>query len=244
MRRRTAEFARTRNPSCRVPCRGVLAGKKSSRYISVAQTTENETPSLKIKKFGESDGKPATEKALRYIHVTRTCQNAHPFENFTFCKRLVRGIHSPGNALRSFACTRLYEQRSAGKRNSASGPQTSLNRYKRRFRQGVHDRKPPKDTVCDTSGIQSQMRGQAIAAHGYPALCSFQRVVQYIGPPFRDREKDCRKSCEQGNKKEPHEQRLRENPNTCSHGPGSLSFGKPAPDHSLFAIQLWIVCWL
>ena len=139
---------------------------------------------------------------------------------------------------------RLYEQQRAGQRNSASGPQTSLNRYKRRFRQGVHDRKSPKDTVCDTPGIQSKMPSQAIAAHGYAALCSFQRVVQYIGPPFRDREKDCRKSCEQGNKKEPHEQRLRENPNTCSHGPGSLSFGKPAPDHSLFAIKLWIVCWL
>ena len=104
--------------------------------------------------------------------------------------------------------------------------------------------KSPKDTVCDTPSIQSERRGQAIAAHGYPALCSFQRVIQYIGPPFRDREKDCRKPCEQGNKKEPHEQRLRENPNTCSHGPGSLSFGKPAPDHSLFTIQLWIVCWL
>ena len=129
-------------------------GKKSSRYISVAQTTENETPSLKIKKFGESDGKPATEKALRYIHVTRTCQNAHPFENFTFCKRLVRRIYSPGNIFRSLDYTRLYEQQRAGQRNSASGPQTSLNRYKRRFRQGVHDRKPPKDTVCDTPSIQ------------------------------------------------------------------------------------------
>lgn len=150
----------------------------------------------------------------------------------------MRRIHSPGNALRSFACTRLYEQQRAGQRNSASGPQTSQNRRKRRSRQGVPDRKPSKDTACDTPSIQSQMRGQAIAAHGYPALCSFQWVIQYIGPPFRDREKDCRKPCEQGNKKEPHEQRLRENPNTCSHGPGSLSFGKPAPDHSLFAIQL------
>lgn len=186
----------------------------------------------------------AVEKSPHYIHVTRTCQNAHPFENFTFCKRLVRRIHSPKNALRPFACTRLYEQRRAGQRNSASGPQTSQNRHKRRFRQGIPDRKPPKDTACDTPGIQSKMPSQAIAAHGYAALCSFQRVVQYIGLPFRDREKDCRKPCEQGNKKEPHEQRLRENPNTCSHGPGSLSFGKPAPDHSLFAIQLWIVCWL
>ncbi len=82
------------------------------------------------------------------------------------------------------------------------------------------------------------MRGQVIAGHGYPALCSLQRV---IGLPFRGREEDCRKLCEQGNKKEPHEQRLRENPNTCSHGPGNLGFEKPAPDHSLFAIQLWIV---
>ena len=143
----------------------------------------------------------AVEKSPHYIHVTRTCQNAHPFENFTFCKRLVRRIHSPGNALRSFACTRLYEQRSAGQRNSASGPQTSQNRRKRRSRQGVPDRKPSKDTACDTPSIQSQMRGQAIAAHGYPALCSFQWVIQYIGPPFRDREKDCRKPCEQSNKK-------------------------------------------
>jgi len=96
---------------------------------------------------------------------------------------------------------RLYEQQRAGQRNSASGPQTSQNRRKRRSRQGVPDRKPSKDTACDTPSIQSQMRGQAIAAHGYPALCSFQWVIQYIGPPFRDREKDCRKPCEQSNKK-------------------------------------------
>ena len=101
--------------------------------------------------------------------------------------------------------------------------------------------KASEDTVCDTPGIQSKMRGQVIAGHGYPALCSLQRV---IGPPFHGREEDCRKPCEQGDKKEPYEQRLRENPNTCSHGPGSLGFGKPAPDHSLSAIQLWIVCWL
>ena len=88
---------------------------------------------------------------------------------------------------------RLYEQQRAGQRNSASDPQTSQNRRKRRSRQGVLDRKPSKDTACDTPSIQSQMRGQAIAAHGYPALCSFQWVIQYIGPPFRDREKDCRK---------------------------------------------------
>lgn len=94
------------------------------------------------------------EKSSRYIHVTRTCQNAHPFENFTFCKRLVRGIHSPGNILRSFACTRLYEQMRTGQRNSPSGPQTSQNRHKRRFRQGIPDRKHPKDTDCDTPSIQ------------------------------------------------------------------------------------------
>lgn len=184
------------------------------------------------------------EKSPHYIHVTRTCQNAHPFENFTFCKRLVRRIHSPGNTLRSLACTWLYEQRRAGQRNSPTAHKPRKTAINGDSGSISTIPKPPKDTVCDTPSIQSQMRGQAIAAHGYPALCSFQRVVQYIGPPFRDREKDCRKSCEQGNKKEPHEQRLRENPNTCSHGPGSLSFGKPAPDHSLFAIQLWIVCWL
>ena len=84
------------------------------------------------------------EKSPHYIHVTRTCQNAHPFENFTFCKRLARGIHSPGNTLRSLTCTRLYEQRRTGQRNSASGPQTSQNRRKRRSRQGIPDRKPRK----------------------------------------------------------------------------------------------------
>lgn len=44
------EFARTRNPSCRVPCRGVLAGKKSPHYIPVAETLKNETPSKKFSK--------------------------------------------------------------------------------------------------------------------------------------------------------------------------------------------------
>ena len=41
LRRRTAEFARTRNPSCRVPCRSVSAGKKSSRYIHVTRKPQN-----------------------------------------------------------------------------------------------------------------------------------------------------------------------------------------------------------
>ena len=208
MWRRMVEFARTRNPSCRVPCCGDVAGKKSSRYISVAQIPQDAHPSKKIferlanltgnrpwkspslypcntdpfkisllqkaiKIFGNFNGKlaaekisplyisssaplqispiqknfkslvilttrSAVEKSPDYIHVTRTCQNAHPFENFTFCKRLARGIHSPGNTLRSLTCTRLYEQRRAGQRNSASGPQTSQNRHKWRFGQHIH----------------------------------------------------------------------------------------------------------
>lgn len=106
------------------------------------------------------------KKVPRYIHVTRTCQNAHPFENFTFCKRLVRRIHSPGNTLRSLACTRLYEQRRAGQRNSNSGPQTSQNRRKQRFIQRIPDMKPLKDTVCDTPSIQNEMPARPLPLMG------------------------------------------------------------------------------
>ena len=61
------------------------------------------------------------------------------------------------------------------------------------------------------------------------------------GSPFCDQEKGRRKPCKQSNKKEPYEQRLWENPNTYSQGPCSLGFGKPAPDRSLFTIQLRII---
>ena len=94
------------------------------------------------------------EKSPHYIHVTRTCQNAHPFENFTFCKRLVRRIHSPGNTLRSLACTWLYEQRCAGQRNSPTAHKPRKTAINGDSGSISTIPKPPKDTVCDTPSIQ------------------------------------------------------------------------------------------
>ena len=94
------------------------------------------------------------EKSPHYIHVTRTCQNAHPFENFTFCKRLVRRIHSPGNTLRSLACTWLYEQRRAGQRNSPTAHKPRKTAINGDSGSISTIPKPPKDTVCDTPSIQ------------------------------------------------------------------------------------------
>ena len=115
------------------------------------------------------------------------------------------------------------------------------NLAKQPFQPHTYCPKAPEDTVCDTPSIQSKMRGQVIAGQGYPMLCSLQRV---IGPPFRGREEDCLKPREQGNKKSRMNKGFGNKPNTRSHGPGSLGFETLAPNHSLSAIQLWIVCWV
>ena len=72
------EFARTRNPSCRVPCCGDVAGKKSSHYIPVAQTPQNAHPSKnKFGSLANLTGRRSQKKTSRYIPVTRSAANEH-----------------------------------------------------------------------------------------------------------------------------------------------------------------------
>ena len=68
LRRLTEEFARTRNPSCRVPCRGVLAGKKvPSLYTSSSDPQKRNTPQEKTVKFGSFDDAAGHEKNTLHL---------------------------------------------------------------------------------------------------------------------------------------------------------------------------------
>ena len=71
----------TRNPSCRVPWRGALAGKKSPHYIPVAETPSEFHPSKKISKVWRIWRKSGRRKKLPIISLW------HGFpQNFTLLK--------------------------------------------------------------------------------------------------------------------------------------------------------------
>ena len=104
--------------------------------------------------------------------------------------------------------------RSLESTNEGSGSGPSLLLYDKILQRRLFA--PPAGHPCPASSDKTARpfydrtaRPRHIAAHEYLEPCSFQRVID---PPLRDREKDCRKSCEQGNKKEPHEQRLQGKP--------------------------------
>lgn len=156
--------------------------EKAPRYIHVTRPPKNGHPS-KNKLKSLSVLTTSQLHTLHYIHVTRTCQNAHPFENFTFCKRLARGIHSRGNTLRLLACTWLYEQRRAGQRNSACGPQTSQNRHKRRFMQDIPDKSPRKIQLV----IHPEYRARLQPGHCHSWVCELCRSDGSWALPFAAR---------------------------------------------------------